>query len=92
MMLKRYKGNDGEPPFSSQLTDIIYCSWNGMLWRRPRDKEMCYLRCNGDVCRLTLVYIVFQLHVLKETAIPNTSKVKFYFRCNQMSKKYIASC
>ena len=28
-------------------------------------------------------YIVFKLHELKETAIPNTAKVKFYFRCNQ---------
>ena len=28
-------------------------------------------------------YIGFQLHVLKETVIPNTAKVKFYFRCNQ---------
>ena len=28
-------------------------------------------------------YIVFKLHVLKETAIPTTAKVKFYFRCNQ---------
>ena len=30
-----------------------------------------------------LRYIDFQMHVLKETAILNTAKVKFYFRCNQ---------
>jgi len=33
-MLKRYKGNDGEPPFSSQLTDITKVNFHLLFLER----------------------------------------------------------